>query len=229
MYYAPRTIALLTEITHPLANPDPALIQRVHNHLFQTPDPAYRSFAVTPTGAVLSNPVVRPGAISAASFLPDRFIFREELSSLTVEEFAMRARTISELVVQQLGIQVFTAQQVTIRTLINPRNFKDSRAFLKQGMFGFGDETSDFGREPQLYGIRMVFPPSEEQPNAYSLRIESFNNDPRSLFIENQGSFAPILVGRGLEALEQNVLGTYAFLVERSLAFIKRFDVRQEA
>jgi hypothetical protein len=112
---------------------------------------------------------------------------------------------------------------------VNPRNFKDSRAYLKQGMFGFGDETTDFGREPQLFGIRMVFPPSDTQPNAYSLRIESFNNDPRSLFIENHGNFAPILVARGLEPIERNLLETYSFLVERALHFVGRFDARQEA
>lgn len=229
MHYAPRTIACLTEVTHPLSNPDPALIQRVHNQLFQTAEPAYRSFTVTPTGAVLSNPVARTGAVSAVSFLPDRFVFREELSSLTVEDFARRVHTISALVTREVGIQVFTAQQVTVRTLINPRNFKDSRAFLKQGMFGFREETEDFGREPQLYGIRMVFPPSDEQPCAYSLRIESFNSDPRSLFIENHGSFAPILVARGLDSMEQNILDTYGFLVERALHFVGRFDVRAEA
>lgn len=229
MHYAPRTIAFQTEVTHPLTNPDPVLIQRVHNTLFQAPDPDYKSFAVTPTGAVLSNPVTRPGAISAASFLPDRFVFREELSGQTVEDFAKRVRTTSELVTRELGIQVFTAQQVTICSLVNPRAFKDSRAYLKQGMFGFGDETADFGREPQLFGIRMVFPPSAEQPNAYSLRIESFNNDPRSLFLENVGSFPPMLVARGFEPLEANVLDTYRFLVERALTFVGRFDARQEA
>ena len=65
MHYAPRTIAFLAEVTHPLANPDPALIQRVHNHLFQATDPAYRSFSVTPTGAVLSNPVRGPARTGA--------------------------------------------------------------------------------------------------------------------------------------------------------------------
>ena len=209
--------------------PDPAPIQRVHNQLFQTPDPVYKSFAVTPTGAVLSNPVSRPGGVSSVAFLADRFQFREELGSLTVEEFARQVRTLSELVVPLLGIQVFTAQQVTIRTLANPRNFKDSRAYLKEGMFGFGEETSDFGREPELFGLRLVFPPNEEQPNAYALRIESFNSDPRSLFIENQATFAPCLVARGLEPIERNILDAYAFLVERSLNFVGRFDVRQEA
>ena len=36
MHYAPRTIALITELFHPPRHPDPAPIQRVHNQLFQS-------------------------------------------------------------------------------------------------------------------------------------------------------------------------------------------------
>ena len=137
--------------------------------------------------------------------------------------------SISEMATNMLGIQVITGHQVTIRTLVNPRNFKDSRAYLKDGMFGFGNQVDDFAREPQLYGLRLVFPPNEQQPNAHALRIESFHGDTRSLFLENTSNFAPLLVPRGLEPLEQNIHDAYAFLVERALAFVGRFDVRQEA
>ena len=51
----------------------------------------------------------------------------------------------------------------------------------------------------------------------------------RSLFIENQASFPPILVARGLEVVEHNIRAAYDFLVERALTFVSRFDTRQEA
>ena len=144
-------------------------------------------------------------------------------------EFAQRVVSICELVNKRMEIQVYTAQQVTIRTLVNPRNFKDSRAFLKRGMFGFGDQIESLGRTPQLFGLRMVFPPNEEHQNAYSLRIESFNNDPRSLYIENQANYAPVLVSRGLDILAENIVNAYQFLVDRALDFVAKFDLRQEA
>ena len=137
-------------------------------------------------GDVLSNPVTRPGEVSTAAFLPDRFQFREELTSLTVDEFAERVRALTERVGQLAGVQVFTAQQVTVRTLVNPRHFTDSRQYLREGMFGFSDETDAFGRAPELLGLRLVFPPTPEVPNAHALRIESFTSDPRSLFIERE-------------------------------------------
>ena len=104
MHYAPRTIAFVTELFHPPLHPDPAHVQRVHNQLFQTGNPPYQGFLVTPQGAGLSNPTSRPGGASMVAFLGDRFQFREEFSSLTVEEFALRARFVSELVAAQAGI-----------------------------------------------------------------------------------------------------------------------------
>lgn len=229
MLYNPRTIALISEVFHPPLQPDPAPIQRLHNHLFQTGDPAYSSFAVTPQGAVLSNPVHQPGAASFAAFFADRFQFREELSSLTYDGFATRVRAISEQICKLRNIQVFTAQQITIRTLINPRYFKDSRAYLKQGMFGFDDEVEAFERAPQLYGMRLVFPASPGQPGAYSLRIESYNNDVRSLYIENQGTFGPVLVESGLASIEQNILDAYRFVTEKTVRFVSQFDAPAQA
>jgi hypothetical protein len=227
-HYAPRTVAFQSELFHPPIEADAMRLQRLHNELFQGSSPAYTDFAVLGNGAVLSNPATRPGAVSSVTFAPDRMVFREELSHLTVDEFARRVRQIASATCGMLGLQVITTHQVTIRTLVNPRNFKDSRAYLKEGMFGFGEEVEDFGRAPQLYGLRLVFPPTETEPNAHALRIESFHNDVRSVFLENQASFAPLLVARGLEPLEQHVHEAYAFLVERGLAFLGRFDVRQE-
>lgn len=229
MLYTPRTIALISELFHPPLQPDPTPIQKLHNRMFQGAEPAYSSFAVTPQGAVLSNPVHQPGASSFAAFFADRFQFREELSSLTYDGFATRVREISEQVCQLRNIQVFTAHQVTIRTLINPRHFKDSRAYLKQGMFGFDDEVDAFERDPQLYGIRLVFPAGPGQPGAYSLRVESFNNDVRSLYIENQGTFGPVLVESGLATIEQNILDAYRFVTEKTVRFVSQFDAPAQA
>lgn len=228
MHYTPRTIAFLAELFHPPLTPDPNPIQRIHNQLFEGGEPAYRSFAVTAHGAELSNPGQRPGEASSAIFLPDRIQFREELGGLTIEEFALRVQDLAQRATTELGIQVFTGHQVTIRTLVNPRNFFDSREFMKAAVFGLDDETSVFERDPQLFGLRMVFPPDAERPNQHALRIESFAGDPRSIFIENQAGFAPILCARGLDPVAENVHATYAFLVEKAMPFLEGFDIRIE-
>ena len=226
MTYTPRTIAYLCELLHPPAEPDPRSVQRVHNELFQESIPLYRSYTETVDGAVLSNPQTQPGAVSTASFLRDRFQFREELTGGTREEFIDRVLRLTSLVLEARPMQLFTAQVVTIRTLINPRQFRDSRAFLREGVFQLGSELASLERDPQLYGMRLVFPPTPEDPHAFTLRVESFANDPRSLFLENGGSFGPIVVERGLEVIRDNVDATYDFVVDRVLPFLAHFDGR---
>jgi hypothetical protein len=91
-------------------------------------------------------------------------------------------------------------------------------------MFGFDDETEAFGREPALLGIRLVFPPSEGKPGTHALRIESFSNDPRSLFLEIVSSYGPIVVEHGLAEIEANIHATYRFVTEQTMRFIGGFD-----
>jgi hypothetical protein len=162
-------------------------------------------------------------------FLPDRIQFREELGVWTHETFADQVLFIAEQMHRIRGTTLFTGQQVTVRTLVNPKTFKDAREFLKAGMFQFDEQVDDFAREPQLYGLRLVFPPTPDEQQAFSLRVESYNHDTRSLFLEIQGTFGPCLPQQGLESIRDNILATYAFLVSRGLRFVSRFDVGQEA
>lgn len=222
--YAPRTIALVCELVHTPLMPDPAPIQRVHNQLYETGDPPYQSFSVTGLGAVLSNPVQMPGASSLAAFLPDRFQFREELSSVTYDDFAARVRSVAAKVGAARGLAMFQAQHVTLRTLVNPQSFQDSREYLKHGLFGLDDELEVFGRDPALLGLRLVFPAGEGRPGTHALRIESFSNDPRSLFLEITSSYGPILAETGLAEVESNIVASYRFVTEQTMRFLHGFD-----
>ena len=225
MDYQPRTIAFLSEVFHAPGTVDPRPAQRIHNEMFGSGRPLYSSFAVSPVGPILSNPTTRPGAASQVVFLGDRLQFREELTTLTVEGFAERVSDLATRAGAEHGWQHYAGQSVTLRSLVNPRRFRDARAFLKRAMFRFEDETEALGREPQLYGLRLLFPPAEGEESAYALRIESYNADPRSLFLETQGTFG----GASAADLGERVLATYRFMSERVLPFVARFDVRQEA
>lgn len=229
MSYPTRTIALLCELLHSPAAPDPRPIQRLHNEMFEGGQPSYAGFQVSPLGPVLSNPVATPGGVSQVAFLADRVQFREERGSLTHETFAEQVRETAERAAPLRGVPVYSAQQVILRSLVNPRTTSDTRTFLKERVFGFGDRLDDLGRSPQLAGLRLGFGPDEGQENAFGLRIESYNADPRSLYIEVQGTFGPATAGgEGLAVVEENVLRTYGFLVDRVLPFIARFERRED-
>jgi hypothetical protein len=222
--YTPRTISLQCELLHAPLQPDPVPIQRVHDQLYRSGAPPYTSFMVTPGGTLLSNPVAVPGANSYAAFRPDRFQFCEELSSVTYDEFAGRVRAVSERVATQRGLPLFTGQIVTLRTLVNPRAFRDSREYLKLSLLGLDDELEAFGREPALLGVRFVFPAGPGEPGSHALRIESFSSDPRSLFLEIVSTYGPIRTDGGLVQVEENIHASYRFVTERAMRFVGAFD-----
>jgi hypothetical protein len=227
MAYPTRTIALLCELLHPPIAPDPRPIQRLHNEMFEGGQPAYAGFQVSPIGPVLSNPMATPGAVSQVAFLADRIQFREERGTLTHEAFAARVREIAERAAPLRNISTLAAQQVILQSLVNPRTQTDTREFLKERVFGFGDELKTLGRSSQLVGLRLGFGQESGDESAFGLRIESYTADPRSLYIEVQGTFGPATPASGLEALEGNVVKTYDFLAGRVLPFISSFDRRE--
>ncbi|MAF65359.1 MAG: hypothetical protein CMJ84_06840 [Planctomycetes bacterium] len=222
--YTPRTIAFLCDLLHAAKTPDNQAVQQLHNELFGQGDPPYSSFAVTPMGPLLTNPANRPGVVSQVVFLPDRIQFREEYGGLTCDSFAERVRTIATMATERCGVDQILAQQVTIRSLINPRNYADSIEFMKDGLLGVAEEVECLGRDPRILGLRLVFPPGEESPTANALRIESFHQDPRSLYVENQGTFRALDSEGDLREVEENVTETYRFLVDRALRFVGAFD-----
>ena len=58
------------------------------------------------------------------------------------------------------------------------------------------------------------------------LRIESYHNDPRSLFLELQAVRGPLAVPDGLEQVAEHIHAAYRFLVDRALPFVARYDLR---
>jgi len=224
--YPTRTIAYICELFHAPEPPATEAIQRLHNRYFSGGTPPYSSFAVTPAGPILSNPGSQPGALSQVAFLTDRIQFREELGALTAEEFGERVRTVASDAAGEREISSFIGQQVTIRTLVNPRKFGNACEYMRDGLFGFGDLVESFEGDPQIYGLRMVFQPNEACRNM--LRIENYVQDPRSLFLENQSSFGPLRTSDQLNLLEENVTDAYGFLVDKAASFVQAFDLRLE-
>ncbi|MFT7487398.1 MAG: hypothetical protein ACI9F9_003259, partial [Candidatus Paceibacteria bacterium] len=175
---------------------------------------------------VLSNPGTRPGALSQVVFLADRIQFREELGAMTVDEFGVRVRQIAQDAGIERQLTAYAGQQVTIRTLVNPRKFSSSLNYMRDGLLGFGDMVEVFEQAPQIMGLRMVFPPSEEGGTANALRIENYVQDPKTLYLENQGSYGPIQLSDDMSKVEQNVTEAYSFLVDKATSFVGAFDLK---
>jgi hypothetical protein len=243
MAYAPRTIAYFCELLHPPQAPDPAVFQRVHNRLFQAGSPPYQSFHVLPQGALLANPAEQRGMESQVALLPDRVRFAEQGTGLTTEEFAQRVEHTLDALLAERPVPVFLATGILIRTLINPKNPPQSLEFLAKRVLDLEQELSEFERPIAGVGLRFSLPGTPTEPQAYTLRIESWPADPRCLWIEVLGQFpafvsagegplpvisepSPLLppTQGGPRPLTGWIQETYRFATVRAPRFVARFD-----
>ena len=225
MSYDPRTIAFLAEILYPPVQIAPDSVQGIHNTLFRQPELGYQSFQVADDGIHLTNMPETPGSVSSVTFLPDRLILREELRATTVDDFATRLVNVAGVSLKALEIPVTVAQQFVVRSLVTPRHVTDSREFLSQRlMAGSGDHWEKFGRPFDSLGFRYTFPQHDDRPELYNLRIETWNQDPRSVWIENVGSFTQPIPAGEMPQLSTHLASTYQFLTGPVCSFIAEFD-----
>ena len=224
--YEPRTIAFGAEVLHAPIPIRPDAVQRVHNELFQRPELAYQNFQVAADGVHLTNPAITPGQISSASFLPDRVVFREELRSTTIEDFAARVVNAVGIAYQTLSIPQTVGRQFWARTLVAPQHVKDSRTFVAERLLaGGGEALAGFGRPLHSVGLRMSFPSTEPQQPALNLRIEPWVQEPRSLWLELVGQSGTQIPREQLPELSNGLYATYRFLTGPALDYVARFDV----
>lgn len=226
MPYDPRTIAFAAELLHPPQQLRADLAQSVHNTLYQKPAIGYQNFQVAPDGIHLGNLAQAPGQISTASFAWDRLVLREELRGVTVEDFATRVVNVASIAFQTLGITATLAQQFVVRSLVAPRHFRDGREFLSRRLIAPGaDAWQTLARPLQSLGVRLVLPPPAGGRGAFHVRIETWPQDPRSLWIENTGSFAgPIATGDAPQ-LAELLFETYRYLTGPVSEFLASMDV----
>jgi len=225
MDYPMRTIAYLAELIHPPKQHVADSLQKVHQITFKDSKCSYQNFALVPGGAALSNPQATANMISTATFLPDRIQVREEMSGISREDFQDRVQRIGGLALDVLGVPQFLLQNFVVRTLVNPRNFYDSREFVSRSLLNMEEE--DFAclqRKPEIVGVRMVFPQTSDNRGIYNVRVESYAAEPRSLFIENVGVFRSVVNANNVDDLTSNLFATYEYIDGNVIDFISQFD-----
>ncbi|HLU39547.1 MAG TPA: hypothetical protein VK081_09185, partial [Planctomycetota bacterium] len=166
-------------------------------------------------------------SVSSVTFLPDRIVLREELRGTTVEDFATRVVNVASVGFQMLNIPMTLAQQFVVRSLVTPRHVESSTHLLAQRMLSNGEQAlAVFGRPVQSVGMRFTFPQVPGQQEMFSLRMETWTQDPRSLWIENTGCFATPTATDNLPVLGNYLYSTYRFLTQKACAFLEAFDQR---
>jgi hypothetical protein len=227
MSYGLRSIAFVAELIHPPVQHDPRRLQQLHSELFGSAEASYANFSIVPGGAQFSNAMggVPVRAVSCANLLGDRVQVREEQTGLSREEFQARVTHVARAVLQHLPVRMFLAQQYAVRSVINPHSTADAREFVLRTLFGFDDALlTTFTTMPSLAGLRLTFPPTEGNQGIFNVRVESYSNDNRSLFLETVGTFGQPIQAEGLDGLVQRFDSTYDFLQDQLLHFVEQFD-----
>jgi len=224
MSYDPRTIAFVGELLFPPMQLRADFVQSVHNSLFRQQGLGYQSFQIAADGIHLTNLAQGPGQVSSASFLPDRLVVREELRGTTVEDFATRLVNVANTAFAALAIPISLAQQITVRSLVTPKQGRDGREFLARRVLAVGDALAGFARPLQALGLRLAFPPTDEQRAAHQVRIETWPMDQRSLWLEVTSTYAGAIPTAQLPQVADHLYTTYGFLTGPVGTFLAAHD-----
>ena len=227
MTYGLRSIAFVSEFIHPPIQHDPRTLQQLHGALFDRSECSYRDFRLVSGGAQFSNATSgMPGApVSVVNVLADRIQVREEQTGASKDDFEARVSALAEVALEVLPMQLFMVQQFAVRSVVNPQSSDDARGFMLHTVYGFDENLiSTFPSLPNLTGMRFTFPPMGDDQAVYSVRVESFSQDNRSLFLENVGTFGRPVVASDLSKLADRFDATYQFLQGPVVGFVEQFD-----
>ncbi len=226
MLSEPRTISLLTELIHLPATHSPEKLREVYNHVCKSC--GYENFLRVPGGARIERKEPESEAFSQVTFLNDRIQLTEDHTGVSAEQFGKKVLDVIKTALPTLGIPIILVQQTTVRITAAPNSFRNAAEYLARSVFRVRPEDVELlGRPTTMFGFRMVFPPTQEQPQKYTVRVECYVRDGRSLYIENVGTFnAPIQQGN-LDQVERNLHVTGEFLVDNVVKFLSAHDRRE--
>jgi len=227
--YDPRTIAFVSELIHFPMQHSVADLRRVYSRLGELNANWYINFNADPAQGSGQLVTMRPGTpqaqVSAVTLMPDRIQVQEEMTDLTLEDFLERLGAVAETCAAELGVQQFNVQQCIVRSVVTPRSAADSRLFLGERLCGLGGEQLEvMGRPVGMLGLRFMFPATEADNSVYNVRIESYNFDVRSVFLEVAAVY-PTTITRDRHALlSDNFHLAYGFMQNNVCRFVAGFD-----
>lgn len=220
-----RTITFITEAIHlPVAHA-PERLRQLYGELCKSC--GYENFTRTSSGARIERPAGDTAGLGSLTISRDRIQVFEDDVRVPVDQFARQLEEVARTAMGVLRIPFFLVQQCTVRAIATPMSFPASSQFLGERLFSIGaEEVAVLGRPATLFGFRMIFPPTREAPHTFNVRVEAYTKDPKSVYMENSGTFNSPVDAKGLEALGRNMQATSDFITNRLCAFLSQFDRR---
>ena len=128
-----------------------------------------------------------------------------------------------------LPIPVFIQQTHIIRKTIPLQGEMDSRRFLTERLLCVSEgNVAQWQRPLGAVGVRFVFTPQQNNDvsnlNNFDLKIESYLQDPRKVFIENAATFLVPLPAGQWDQLKTSLQEAHRFLDEYTVSILKDTD-----
>ena len=227
MLSEPRTLAMLIELLH---LPMQHSVSRLRNLYAQLcTECEFENFTRRPGGARIERPASEEAGLSRLTFSTDRMQFMEEGGLLTLDSFCRRLEVILERSMDTLAIPVFLVEQCTTRTGVTPGAFSTASEFIGSRLMNIATgDLSVLGRPTSVFGFRLAIPPTKDKRDSYNVRVEVFARDPKSLYLENVGTFRSPINRADLSAVTGAMRATATFVSDRLCPFLSLFDVPLE-
>ena len=223
MLSEPRTISLLTELSHLPAKPSAEQLREIYNKLCSSAD--YEDFSRTADGCRIERKASEGPDSSTLTFRQDRILVVEDNTTLTLEQYAQKLETVAKTAMATLNLPFFLVQQTTVRAIASPNAFKTGGEFLSRKLFTIRqDDLAPLGRPTNVFGFRLFFPATKEAPHQFTVRVETYVKDNRSIYLENVGIFKTPIQAQNLGALSANVQKTADFVSTNLCQFLSQFD-----
>ncbi|HNS00735.1 MAG TPA: hypothetical protein PKX48_15675 [Planctomycetota bacterium] len=223
MLSEPRTNALLIELLHLPMQHSPSRLRSLYQDLCTQCD--FENFIRRPNGAVIERPASEEAGLARLTFSSDRIHFIEEGGLVTLNSFCQRLEAILARSMDVLGIPFFLMELCTVRMVTTPGHFDSASDFIGARLLSFGAaELAQLGRPTKVFGLVLSVPPGQDLRDSYSLRIEVFARDPKSLYLENVGTFRTPINRADIAAASSAMRATDTFVTERLCPFLSRFD-----
>jgi hypothetical protein len=112
-----------------------------------------------------------------------------------------------------------------VRTLINPKQYTDSKEFVLKALLNMDSDTFlPLDRNADILGLRFALNKPDQNVGIFNVRIESYSQDPRSLFIENVGTYRTMIKTQNLHDITGNFTNTYSYIETHVVPFLSQFD-----
>ena len=184
---------------------------------------AYQSL---PDSSVMMSSKDEKSNLSRYRISKDRLAITYDFCSQSMNYYQAMADDFIKVFTEITGNSMFLMHSVVIRKLVNIKGVEDGRGFLISKVLAMKDESfKTFGRPLHAMGTRMFFPPMKDDMAAFDVKIESWMEDYRTLFVECAGVYStPVDLKANSAGIGNDITRTDEFIGKNIMGFLAQFN-----